>query len=120
MSNLQSFDPDQKQPLVLAPGAVARLHNILKKEEDSDVAFRVYVTGGGCSGFQYGFKLDKHQLDEDTCIQQDGITVLIDSLSIQYIEGAQVDFQESLTGSSFSVVNPNASIQCSCGSSFSI
>ena len=118
-SGLESFDPSQQQPLLLLPGAIKRLHSLLEKEE-LQPAFRVYVTGGGCSGFQYGFKFDGDQLDEDTIVEQEGIKLLIDSLSIQYLEGASVDYEENLLGSRFSVVNPNAATQCSCGSSFSI
>ena len=118
-SVLESFDPSQQPPLLLLPSAIKRLHSLLDKE-GKQPAFRVYVTGGGCSGFQYGFKFDENRLDEDTVVEQDGITLLIDSLSIQYLEGASIDYQENLLGSKFSVVNPNAATQCSCGSSFSI
>ena len=120
MTGLQSFDPTEQQALVLMPRAVQRLQNLLSAEKAPQPAFRVYVTGGGCSGFQYGFKFDREKLDEDTELEQDGVTVVVDSLSIQYLEGAQLDFEESLLGSNFSVTNPNATTQCSCGSSFSI
>ena len=120
MTGLESFNPAEQQALVLMPRAIQRLQNLLSGEETPQPAFRVYVTGGGCSGFQYGFKFDHEKLDEDTEVEQDGVTVVVDSLSIQYLEGAHLDFEESLLGSNFSVKNPNATTQCSCGASFSV
>ena len=87
---------------------------------DSDLGLRVYVEGGGCSGFQYGFQLEKEQQDDDVLIEKNGITLLVDSLSIQYLMGAQVDYIDDLIGARFFISNPNASTTCGCGSSFSI
>jgi iron-sulfur cluster insertion protein len=93
----------------------------LKEEEaNDDLKLRVFVTGGGCSGFQYGFTFDELVADDDTAVDIDDVTVLVDPLSYQYLAGAQVDYEEGLEGSRFLVKNPNASTTCGCGSSFSI
>ncbi len=86
----------------------------------SDIGLRVYVEGGGCSGFQYGFQLESEQQDDDFVIEENGITLLIDSLSIQYLMGAEVDYLDDLMGARFLINNPNASTTCGCGSSFSV
>ncbi len=87
---------------------------------DTDVGLRVYVEGGGCSGFQYGFQLESEQQPDDFVFEKNGITLLIDSLSIQYLMGAEVDYLDDLMGARFLINNPNASTTCGCGSSFSI
>ncbi|MDE0308530.1 MAG: iron-sulfur cluster insertion protein ErpA [Acidiferrobacterales bacterium] len=87
---------------------------------ESDIGLRVYVEGGGCSGFQYGFQLETEQQDDDFVIEQKGITMLIDSLSIQYLMGAEVDYLDDLMGARFLINNPNATTTCGCGSSFSM
>jgi iron-sulfur cluster insertion protein len=93
----------------------------LKIEEDNkELKLRVYVTGGGCSGFQYGFSFEDVMAEDDTAVTRDGITVLIDSLSYQYLAGSTVDYEEGLMGSRFLITNPNASTTCGCGASFSI
>jgi iron-sulfur cluster insertion protein len=93
----------------------------LKIEEDNkELKLRVYVTGGGCSGFQYGFSFEDVMAEDDTAVTRDGVTVLIDSLSYQYLAGSTVDYEEGLMGSRFLITNPNASTTCGCGASFSI
>ncbi len=92
----------------------------MDEEGNSDLKLRVFVTGGGCSGFQYGFSFDEEQDEEDTVIERDGVMLLVDPMSYQYLVGATVDYQEGLQGSQFVVQNPNASSTCGCGSSFSI
>ena len=87
---------------------------------DPDTSLRVYIEGGGCSGFQYGFQLETEQQDDDIVIEEAGIKMLVDSLSIQYLMGAEVDYLDDLMGARFLVRNPNASTTCGCGSSFSI
>ena len=87
---------------------------------DPDTSLRVYIEGGGCSGFQYGFQLETEQHDDDIVIEEAGIKMLVDSLSIQYLMGAEVDYLDDLMGARFLVKNPNASTTCGCGSSFSI
>ncbi len=92
----------------------------MSEEENPDLKLRVYVTGGGCSGFQYGFSFDEVEADDDTCVESDGVSVLVDSMSYPYLVGATVDYEEGLGGSRFLITNPNASTTCGCGASFSI
>ncbi len=101
----------------LTEGAV---NKILTLSEDKEVNLRVYVTGGGCSGFQYGFSFDQEIDEEDTCISRNGANLLIDPLSLQYLSGSTIDYVEDLSGSKFIVKNPNAVTTCGCGESFSI
>lgn len=117
MSVAQDFTP---RPLRISDRAVAKLKALLADEDNPDLRLRVYVTGGGCSGFQYGFSFEDQAADDDTAVQQDGVTVVVDPLSYQYLVGSEVDYQEGLDGSRFFVSNPNASSTCGCGSSFSI
>lgn len=93
----------------------------LKEEEGNDaLKLRVYITGGGCSGFQYGFNFDENVNDGDTVVETEGVQLVVDPMSIQYLLGARVDFVENLEGSRFVIDNPNASTTCGCGSSFSV
>ena len=96
--------------------ALTKLRDILSQENDSTLLFRISVSGGGCSGLQYGFSLDQQQ-DDDFVLEQD-IPILVDAMSMQYLQGAEIDYQESLMGSHFTVKNPNATATCGCGSSF--
>ena len=107
--------------LQITDGAVNKILSLADSEDDSNkLNLRVYVTGGGCSGFQYGFSFD-HEIDEeDTCISKSGANLLIDPLSLQYLSGSTIDYVEDLTGSKFIVKNPNAVTTCGCGESFSI
>lgn len=107
-------------PLFFSDNAVAKVRELVEEEENADLKLRVFVTGGGCSGFQYGFSFDENQEEDDTVIERDGVKLLVDSMSYQYLVGATVDYQEGLQGSQFVVQNPNASSTCGCGSSFSI
>ena len=107
------------QLLSLSDGAVKRVGVLLENEADEKM-LRVAVSGGGCSGFQYGFSFDATRNDDDEMIEQDGIKVVIDNMSLMYIAGSQIDFVEDLIGSSFSIKNPNATASCSCGSSFAV
>lgn len=117
MSVAQSYTPT---PIQISPSAVAKVRSLLEEEGNPQLKLRVYVTGGGCSGFQYGFSFDEESEDDDTKIEKDGITVLVDPMSYPYLVGSKVDYQEGLQGSKFTVENPNASSTCGCGSSFSI
>ena len=115
---VESYVPSVIQ---ISDGAVNKILSLADSEEDSNnLNLRVYVTGGGCSGFQYGFSFDKVIDEEDTCITKDGANLVIDSLSLQYLEGSTVDYTEDLMGSKFVITNPNASTTCGCGESFSI
>lgn len=107
-------------PLFLSDSAVSKVRELVEEEGNQDLKLRVFVTGGGCSGFQYGFSFDEAQDEEDAVIEKDGISLLVDPMSYQYLVGATVDYQEGLQGSQFVVQNPNASSTCGCGSSFTI
>ncbi len=106
--------------IVLTEGAAKKVAALKASESNDSLMLRLYITGGGCSGFSYGFKFDESINDDDTQITKDGVIMLIDSLSIQYLEGSTVDYKESLMGSQFVVENPNATTTCGCGSSFSV
>ena len=115
---VESYVPSVIQ---ISDGAVNKILSLADSEEDSsNLNLRVYVTGGGCSGFQYGFSFDKEIDEEDTCITKDGANLVVDSLSLQYLEGSTVDYTEDLMGSKFVITNPNATTTCGCGESFSI
>jgi iron-sulfur cluster insertion protein len=100
--------------------AIVKIKDILAEENNPSLKLRAFVQGGGCSGFQYGFTLDEATNDDDFVIDKLGVTILIDSMSMQYMTGASVDYKEDLTGSQFVIVNPNATTTCGCGSSFSV
>ncbi len=106
--------------LQITDGAVSIILSLADSEDENNLNLRVYVTGGGCSGFQYGFSFDKVIDEEDTCITKDGANLVVDSLSLQYLEGSTVDYTEDLMGSKFIIKNPNATTTCGCGESFSI
>lgn len=107
-------------PLFFTDAAANKVKQLVEEEENPNLKLRVYVTGGGCSGFQYGFTFDEDQADDDTVIPNQGVKLLVDPMSYQYLVGATVDYTEGLKGSQFSVTNPNAETTCGCGSSFSI
>jgi iron-sulfur cluster insertion protein len=104
----------------LTDSAITKIAEILAEENNPNVKLRTFVQGGGCSGFSYGFVLDEEQSDDDFTIDKSGITVLIDSMSMQYLTGATIDYKEDLMTSSFVINNPLAQSTCGCGSSFSI
>ena len=100
--------------------AARKTMELIMEERNPALKLRVYISGGGCSGFQYGFSFDEEQAEDDIAIVNDGMTLLVDPLSFQYLMGAEVDYSESLQGAQFVIRNPNASTTCGCGSSFSI
>ncbi|MEC7910171.1 MAG: iron-sulfur cluster insertion protein ErpA [Pseudomonadota bacterium] len=104
----------------LTEGAINKILSLHDKNEPNKINLRVYVTGGGCSGFQYGFTFDESIDQEDTCISKNGAQLVVDPLSMQYIAGSTIDYVEDLSGSKFIVKNPNATTTCGCGESFSI
>ncbi|WP_411833153.1 iron-sulfur cluster insertion protein ErpA [Pseudoxanthomonas mexicana] len=112
----QSLD----RPLDFSAAAAAKVRELIREEGNQDLALRVYIQGGGCSGFQYGFEFDENRAEDDLAVDTDGVTLLVDPLSLQYLMGAQVDYSESLQGAQFVIRNPNARTTCGCGSSFSI
>lgn len=103
----------------LTPAAAAKISELLAAEEDVSV-LRVAIEGGGCSGFQYGFTFDELVNDDDTQMNKNGVTLLIDAMSLQYLAGAEIDYKEDLQGAQFVIKNPNATTTCGCGSSFSV
>ena len=105
--------------LVFTDSAVAKVKDLIAEEGNPALKLRVFVTGGGCSGFQYGFTFDEEVNEDDTVVEKDGVSLLIDSMSYQYLVGAEIDYTEGLEGSQFVIRNPNASSTCGCGSSFS-
>ncbi len=110
----------QASPIELTLAAEAKVRELLQEEADDELCLRVFVTGGGCSGFQYGFTFDDERAEDDTVLEHDGVRVLVDALSYSYLTGSVLDYQEGLEGSRFVVNNPGASSTCGCGSSFSI
>jgi len=120
------INPEQS-PAAPAPVGVAftdaaarKVQELILEEGDPGLMLRVYISGGGCSGFQYGFTFDENRAEDDIAVQNEGVTLLIDPLSFQYLMGAEVDYSETLQGAQFVIKNPNAATTCGCGSSFSV
>jgi len=116
---IETYDP-AAQVVQISEDAAAKVAVFLKEERNPDLLLRVFVTGGGCSGFQYGFSFDESQQEDDSLFIQHGIKMVIDPMSFQYLVGAIVEYEETVAGSRFSINNPNASTTCGCGSSFSV
>lgn len=104
----------------IKPSAIAKIKDLIAEENNPDLKLRIFVQGGGCSGFSYGFTFDESVNEDDFDLEFDGMHLLVDSMSSQYLQGAEVDYTENLMGSEFKIVNPNAQTTCGCGSSFSI
>lgn len=117
MSVAESFNPSG---INLSARAVQKVRELVEEEENPGLKLRVYITGGGCSGFQYGFTFEDEAADDDTVIEREGVAVLVDPMSFQYLAGSEVDYSEGLEGSRFVINNPNATTTCGCGASFSI
>ncbi|WP_038173884.1 MULTISPECIES: iron-sulfur cluster insertion protein ErpA [Vibrio] len=107
-------------PLTFSDAAAKRVGTLIEEEENPNLKLRVYITGGGCSGFQYGFTFDENVNEGDTTIVNSGVTLVVDPMSLQYLVGGQVDYTEGLEGSRFFIDNPNATTTCGCGASFSV
>ncbi|NLS12741.1 iron-sulfur cluster insertion protein ErpA [Vibrio sp. SM6] len=107
-------------PLSFSNAAAQRVAALIAEEENPALKLRVYITGGGCSGFQYGFTFDEAVNEGDTTIENSGVTLVVDPMSLQYLIGGEVDYTEGLEGSRFFVNNPNATTTCGCGASFSV
>lgn len=110
---------EMPSPLVFTDSAASKVKQLIEEEGSSDLKLRVFVSGGGCSGFQYGFTFDEVVNEDDTQVEKNGVTLLIDPMSFQYLAGAEIDYQEGLEGAQFVIKNPNATSTCGCGSSFS-
>ena len=106
-------------PFVFTDNAAEKVKTLIEEEGNPELKLRVFVTGGGCSGFQYGFTFDEATNEDDTTMQKNGVTLLIDAMSYQYLVGAEIDYKEDLEGAQFVIKNPNATTTCGCGSSFS-
>ncbi|KAA6185205.1 iron-sulfur cluster insertion protein ErpA [Thiohalocapsa marina] len=107
-------------PLVFTAQAAAKVADLIAEEGNPDLMLRVYIQGGGCSGFQYGFTFAEGAEEGDTEVVTDGVTLLVDPMSLQYLTGAEIDFSEGLQGAQFVIRNPNATTTCGCGSSFGV
>jgi iron-sulfur cluster insertion protein len=107
-------------PLAFTAAAAAKVRELVSEEGNAALKLRVFIQGGGCSGFQYGFEFDESEAEDDFAILTDGATLLVDPLSLQYLAGAEVDYSESLSGAQFVIRNPNAKTTCGCGSSFTV
>lgn len=110
---------EMPDPLVFTDAAAQKVKTLIEEEQNDSLMLRVFVTGGGCSGFQYGFTFDENENDGDTAVENAGVKLLIDPMSFQYMVGAEIDYSEGLEGAQFVIRNPNATTTCGCGSSFS-
>lgn len=118
---MTEFSPAaEAPPLNFTDAAAHKVGQLIVKEGNAALKLRVYVQGGGCSGFQYGFTFDEEVQEGDTEIENAGVTLLVDPMSVQYLMGAEIDYREDLSGAQFIIRNPNASTTCGCGSSFSV
>jgi len=109
-----------ESPLVFTDSAASKVRELIEEESNDKLKLRVYVSGGGCSGFQYGFTFDENIEEGDTALEKAGVTLVVDPMSIQYLTGAEIDYVEGIEGAQFVIRNPNASTTCGCGSSFSV
>ena len=111
--------PSQDPPLVFTNAAALKVADLIRAEGNPKLMLRVFVQGGGCSGLQYGFEFDEQLQDGDTCVENQGVKLLIDPMSVNYLGGAEIDFRDGLDGAQFVIRNPQATTTCGCGSSFS-
>ena len=107
-------------PVVFTDAAADKVSELIAEESNPELMLRVFISGGGCSGFQYGFTFDEQVEDGDSQVENRGVTLLIDPMSLQYLMGAEIDYKEDLQGAQFVIRNPNATTTCGCGSSFSV
>lgn len=110
---------EMPEPLLFTEAAASKVKQLIEEEGNSALKLRVFITGGGCSGFQYGFTFDENVNEGDTTVEKCGVTLLIDPMSFQYLMGAEIDYSEGVQGEQFVIRNPNATTTCGCGSSFS-
>lgn len=116
LSNLPPAPPPP--PVVFTDAAAAKVSELIREEDNPALKLRVFISGGGCSGFQYGFTFDEQVEDGDSQVENHGVTLLIDPMSVQYLMGAEIDYTEDLRGAQFVIRNPNATTTCGCGQSF--
>lgn len=110
---------EMQEPLLFTDNAANKVKQLIDEEGNAELKLRVFVSGGGCSGFQYGFTFDEETNEDDTVLNKNGVQLLIDPMSFQYLVGAEIDYQEGIEGAQFVIKNPNATTTCGCGSSFS-
>lgn len=116
---MSSVVAEETQPLLFTADAALKVKALIEEEGNPALKLRVFITGGGCSGFQYGFTFDENVGEDDTVVEKCGVTLLVDPMSFQYLDGAEIDYTEGLEGAQFVIRNPNATTTCGCGSSFS-
>ena len=117
--NLPTYQ-DIQSPILFTDAAASKVRTLIEEEGNPQLSLRVFIQGGGCSGFQYGFEFDENRAEDDVAVERSGVVLLIDPLSLQYLQGAEVDYAESLQGAQFVIRNPNAKTTCGCGSSFTM
>jgi iron-sulfur cluster insertion protein len=117
MSSIQEAIPS---PLVFSEAAANKVKELIEEEGNEALKLRVFISGGGCSGFQYGFTFDEEVAEGDTVVENEGVKLLVDPMSFQYLTGAEIDYSEGMEGAQFVIRNPNAETTCGCGSSFSV
>ncbi len=110
----------ENAPLMFTDSAADKVKQLIEEEGNTALKLRVFISGGGCSGFQYGFTFDESTNDDDMVMEKNGVQLLVDSMSYQYLVGAEIDYQENIHGAQFVIKNPGASSTCGCGSSFSV
>ncbi|MDA3877701.1 MAG: iron-sulfur cluster insertion protein ErpA [Halothiobacillus sp.] len=120
MNTESVVSPVQDAPLVFTENAARKVLTLIEEEGNPDLKLRVFITGGGCSGFQYGFMFEEAAQEDDAKVMREGVTLLVDPMSIQYLEGAEIDYKEDISGAQFVIRNPMAATTCGCGSSFSV
>jgi len=114
-----TFDPSDNS-ILFTDAAASKVGELIREEENPNLKLRVFISGGGCSGFQYGFTFDEETQEGDTSVENSGVTLLIDPMSFQYLIGAEIDYKDDISGAQFVIRNPNAETTCGCGSSFSV
>ena len=119
-ATIETTSIDTGSPVVFSESAALKVKEMIIEEGNAKLNLRVYVTGGGCSGFQYGFAFDETINEDDTRIEKHGVTMVVDAMSFQYLVGAEIDYEDGLEGARFLIKNPNAATTCGCGSSFSV
>jgi len=118
--SMEQVEPQTETPLLFTDAAADKVRELLAEEDNPGLKLRVFVSGGGCSGFQYGFTFDENSEDGDTIIEKSGVTLLIDPMSFMYLGGAEIDFSDGVEGAQFVIRNPNATTTCGCGNSFAV
>lgn len=117
---MSAVQEEQESPLIFTSAAASKVRELIAEEGNDALMLRVFISGGGCSGFQYGFTFDENIGEGDVVIENEGVKLLIDPMSFQYLAGAEIDYTEGLEGAQFVIRNPNAVNTCGCGSSFSV